>query len=150
MPDIAAITAALSGVKTATEIVRYLRDTEAAFKTADLKLRIAELVDALANAKLSLADVQDVLAAKDAEIRRLNEALKRKADVIRYHDAYYEKNDKGQPVGDPYCSYCFENKNELVHINQNPQDRRKSVCPNCKNSFHWQRRQKPDAAEHAP
>ena len=111
MPDITAIAAAINGLKTATDIVRYLRDTETAFKTADLKLRIAELTDALATAKLSLADVQDVLLAKDAEIKHLKESLKQKAEVIRHRDAYYEKNEKGQPVGDPYCSYCFENKN---------------------------------------
>jgi hypothetical protein len=145
VPDITAIAAAINGLKTATDIVRYLRDTETAFKTADLKLRIAELTDALATAKLSLADVQDVLLAKDAEIKRLKESLKRKAEVIRHRDAYYEKNEKGQPVGDPYCSYCFENKNKLVHINQNPKNRGQSICPSCGNVFHWQRRQKPDA-----
>ena len=141
MPDIASITAAINGLKTATELVRYLRDTEQAFKTADLKLRIADLVDALANAKLALTDIQELLTNKDAEIGRLTEALKLKGDVVRYHDAYYSKSEAGGPLGDPFCSLCFESKHQLVHINQNPKDRSQSICPNCKSIFPWQRRQ---------
>ena len=80
----ASISAARRGLRAATDIARHLRDTEAAFKTADLKLRIADLVDALANAKLSLAEVQEELVEKDAEIQRLEEALKLKAEVARY------------------------------------------------------------------
>ena len=143
MPDIAAITAAIGGLKTATEVARFLRDTVQAFKTADLKLRVAELVDGLATAKFSLSEIQDTLAAKDAEIRRLTEALKLKDEVTRYQDAYYRKDPDGKALGDPYCSFCFETKSLLVHINQNPKDRSQSVCPNCKNIFHWQRRQVP-------
>lgn len=141
MPDIAAITAALNGLKAATEVVRYLRETEVAFKAADLKLRIAELADGLATAKLSLSEVQEVLAEKDAEIKRLTEALKIKGEVVRHRDAYYNKNADGMPIGDPYCSFCFESRHQLVHINQNPKDRVQSICPGCKSVFAWQRRQ---------
>ena len=141
MPDIASITAAVSGLKTATEVVRYLRDSEQAFKTADLKLRIADLVDALANAKLALSDIQELLINKDTEIKRLTEALNQKGEVVRYGDAYYSKSEDDKPMGDPFCSHCFESKHQLIHINQNPKDRQQSTCPSCKNVFPWQRRQ---------
>lgn len=141
MPDIASITAAISGLKTATDLVRYLRDTEQAFKTADLKLRIADLVDALANAKLALTDIQELLTNKDAEIKRLTEALKLKDEVVRHGDAYYSKSEAGSPVGAPFCSFCFESKHQLMHINQNPKDRSQSICPSCRSVFPWQRRQ---------
>jgi len=84
VPDIAAIIAAISHLTTATDVVRYLRDAEQVFKTADLKLRIADLVDALANAKLALTDVQELLSANDEEIKRLREALKLKGEVVRH------------------------------------------------------------------
>lgn len=143
MPDITSITAAIGGLKAATEVAKFLRDTDQAFKAADLKLRIAELVDGLATAKLSLAEIQDVLAERDAEIKRLTTALRLKDEVVRYQDAYYTKNESGKASGDPYCSFCFEAKAVLVHINQSPKDRSQSVCPNCKNVFNWQRRQNP-------
>lgn len=143
MPDITSITAAISGLKAATEVAKFLRDTEQAFKAADLKLRIAELVDGLATAKLSLAEIQDALAERDAEIKRLTGALKLKGEVVRHHDSYYNKTAEGKPTGDPYCSFCFEAKALLVHINQNPKERSQSICPGCKNIFAWQRRQNP-------
>lgn len=141
MPDISAIAAALSGLKSATEVAKFLRDADVAIKTADLKLKVVELVDGLATAKLSIAEIQDVIAAKDAEIKRLSDALKLREEVVRYHDSYYRKSAHGKPSGDPYCSYCYESRNQLVHLNQNPKDRSQSICPNCKSVFHWQRRQ---------
>lgn len=143
MPDITSITAAIGGLKAATEVAKFLRDTDQAFKAADLKLRIAELVDGLATAKLSLAEIQDVLAERDAEIKRLSAALKVRDEVVRHNDSYYVKAADGKAIGDPYCSFCFEAKAVLVHINQSPKDRLQSVCPNCKNVFNWQRRQNP-------
>ncbi len=144
MPDMIAITGALNAIKSATEVAKTLRELDKTVHTADLKLKIADLTDALANAKLALVEVQDTLSEKDKEIERLTKALQRQAEVVRYQDAYYEKNAEGKPIGDPYCSYCFELKHLLVHINQNPRDRGQSTCPSCKNVFHWQRRQKPD------
>ena len=145
MPDIGSLSAAIGGLKTATDIAQYLRSTENAYQTADLKLQIADLVDALATAKLSLAEVQKALAAKDAEIQRLNDALKLKDEVVRYQDAYYKVDAQGRPVGDPFCSFCYESRYTLVHINQNPRVRTESLCPSCKSVFPWQRRQNPDA-----
>lgn len=146
MPDMASVSAALSGLKTATEIARYLRSTETAFETADLKLQIADLVDALATAKLSMAEVQDELMAKDEEIRRLQDALDNQAKVVRFKLAYYEVTETGQPIGDPYCSSCFEQHHKLIHLNQNPRARMESVCPACKNVYPRQIAQSPDNA----
>lgn len=143
MPDIASITAAIGGLKAATEVAKFLRNTDQAFKAADLKLRIADLVDGLATAKLSIVEIQDVLAERDAEIKRLTAALKVRDEVVRFRDAYYVKAADGKATGDPYCSFCFEAKAALVHLNQNPKDRSQSMCPNCKNVFHWQHRQNP-------
>lgn len=145
MPDIASISGAISAVKAATDIAKVLRDLNATVQSADLKLKIAELTDALANAKLALIEVHEVVLEKDAEINRLSAALKVRGEVVRHGDSYFLVNQSGAPTGDPYCSHCFEVKHSLVHINQNPKSRVESVCPNCKNVFHWQRRQNPDA-----
>lgn len=147
MPDLASISGAVSALKTATEVAKVLRGLDSTVQTADLKLKIAELTDALANAKLAIVEVQEELGEKDREIQRLTDALRARGEVVRHQDAYYKRNSAGVATGDPYCSLCFELKHVLVHINQNPKDRMQSICPNCKNVFHWQRRQNPDAAQ---
>lgn len=147
MPDLASITGAIAALRTATDVARVLRDLDSTVQTADLKLKVAELTDALASAKLAVVEVQQTLAEKDREIERLSDALRIKDEVVRHQDAYYAKNAEQKATGDPYCSFCFEMRHTLVHINQNPRDRSQSVCPNCKNVFHWQRRQNPDAAK---
>ena len=110
---IASIVAALGGIKTATDIAKLIKDAGRSLESADHKLQIAELVSALADAKIALVEVQDTL---------------------------YEKDENGEAIGSPYCSLCLEKHNLTVHINQNPKDRRYSVCPWCKSTFAWQRR----------
>lgn len=139
MPDIASITAVLNGLKAATDIAKFIKEADYSLETADLKLRIAELVSSLADAKIAIAEVQDALRDKEAEIERLKKALELKAELVRHNDAYYETDNNGNPTGAPYCSHCFERNHVAVHINQNPKDRRTSVCPSCKNVFGWQR-----------
>lgn len=141
MPDVTAIAAALSGIKTATEIAKVLRGTGRSLEKAEMKLKMAELMSSLADTKMALVDIQDLAHEKDAEIERLEEGMRLKDVLIRHSDAYYEKDQEGSPTGDPYCSRCYEVDHIAVHINQDPKDRRRSICPKCKNSFHWQRRQ---------
>ena len=143
MAEMAAFIAAVNGVQTATQIVRFIRDADMALETADLKLKIADLVDALGDAKLSLADVREIIESKEAEIQRLTEALKNKAAVARHEDAYYELDGAENLVGTPYCVHCFETRHELIAIHQNPDNRRQSFCPKCKTAVHWQSRIKP-------
>jgi len=55
MPDIAAITAIASNLKTAFDIAKAIRDAEIQMQTAELKLKLAELMMALADARGSMA-----------------------------------------------------------------------------------------------
>ena len=50
--DMTAITAVLGSIKTATEIAKYIKDSNVSFEKAETKLRLAELIGALADAKL--------------------------------------------------------------------------------------------------
>ena len=53
MPDIATIAAALNSLKTATDIVKFIRESDLSIERAELKLKLADLVGALAEAKLN-------------------------------------------------------------------------------------------------
>tara|TARA_R110002095_G_scaffold11556_1_gene16131 strand:+ start:376 stop:846 length:471 start_codon:yes stop_codon:yes gene_type:complete len=132
MVDIVSITTAIQGIKAATEIVQSIRSADQSLASAEQKLILADLVSALADSKTALSNVQDYLHEKDKEIARLKESLALRKELIRHGETYYEASPKGFPVGDPYCSHCFEVKGIAVHINQLAGDRSKSICPSCK------------------
>lgn len=132
MVDVASVVTALQGVRTATEIVQHIRSVDESLAAAEQKLALADVVSALADAKIALSDIQEELHAKDQEISKLKEALELRKDLVRFGDAYFEKTEEGFPIGDPYCSHCFEVRGVGIHLHTAQDDRRTSECPSCK------------------
>lgn len=58
MADIATISAIFSSVKTATEIAKLIKDSNTSLEEAEIKLKMAELISALADIKIELSEVQ--------------------------------------------------------------------------------------------
>lgn len=140
MTDIPTVAAAFTGIRSALEIVKALRQADLALGEAEAKARLAEAVSALADAQMQILDTRSLITEKDTEIARLREALANKAKVVKDGEAYWETDADGRPAGDPYCVRCLEVDHRLVHVNQNPARRSSSICPQCKNSYDWQRR----------
>ena len=107
-PDMTAISALLSSVKTATDIAFLFRNADISVEKAELKLQIADLIVGIAEAKIQATEIQNIISGKDDEIRRLQEALETKANVTRHYDAYYGKDEDGKPFGEPYGMHCWE------------------------------------------
>lgn len=131
MPDIATIAAALNSLKTATDIAKFLRESDLSLERAELKLKLADLVGALADAKIELIEVQEALSEKDKKIAELEEAFQSKDALVRRYDAYYQIDEGGNPIGLAYCLRCWENdhkKRQLVH---DAKDRFTCVCTAC-------------------
>lgn len=138
MPDITSIAAILSSIKTATDIAKFLRESDLSLERAELKLKLADLVSALAEAKMELTEIQETLSAKDKQIAELEEAFQSKDSLARRYDAYYTTDENGNPVGVPLCLRCWENdhkKRQLVH---DAKDHRTRVCTAC--GHHYERR----------
>lgn len=57
MADMAAISQVPSSIKAASDIVKLLKETNVSLEKAETKLKLAELVGALADAKLEVAEV---------------------------------------------------------------------------------------------
>lgn len=131
MTDFATIGAALSSLKTASEIVKFLRETDLSLERAELKLKLADLVSALADARIDLAEVQESLAAKDKRIAELEEAFDSKDLLVRRYDAYYAANLDGQPTGVPFCLRCWEADHKKRQLVISPKDRHMRVCTSC-------------------
>jgi len=131
MAYLATISAALGSLKAATDIAKFLRESDLSLEKAELKLKLADLVSALADAKMELVEVQDLLIEKDKRIVELQEAFEIKDNLIRHNDAYYFIDSEGKAFGIPYCLRCWENDHRKRQLVQDPNDHRKKICTTC-------------------
>jgi hypothetical protein len=131
MPDLTTISAALSSLKSAIDIAKFLRESDHSLEKAELKLKFADLVSKLADTKIELVEIQDVLIEKDKRISELEEAFEIKSTLIRDRDAYYVSNVEGKPVGVPYCLRCWENDHKKRQIVCGVKDYLTKICTTC-------------------
>lgn len=130
MTDIATISAITNSVKTAIDIAKAIKNSDVSLEKAELKLRVAELINALADAKIASAEIIESLKQKDSEIETLKKKLKFKEKLIRVGEAYFEVDNSGKPTGDPYCSHCWETKFQAIHLKTAKHAANKE-CPSC-------------------
>ena len=112
--DIVSVSSLLSSLKTATDIAKLIRESDVSLEKAETKLKLAELVSALADAKLEAAEIQQALVDRDKEIRRLADAAKLKADLRWEQPCYFLKNAQGGE--DPYCQRCYDSEQKLSRL----------------------------------
>ena len=135
MPDIGVIGAVLSSIKTATEIAKYVRETDFGLDKAELKLKLADLVSSLADAKMELTSLQDVIDSKDKEIAELKDAFEGKDKLVRSYDGYYLADDDGKPTGDAFCAFCWEESHKQRRLAYSPTNHRVRRCNVCKTEY---------------
>ncbi len=131
MTDIASISSILGCVKTATEIAKLLKDSDLSLEKAEMKLKLADLISALADARIETAEIQSLIAAKDERIAELLAAIETKHN-IKYEKPYYWLGE-GQERDGPFCQRCFDNGGKLIRL----QDYENGYwdCKVCKNTY---------------
>jgi len=139
MPDISSIVAALTSIKTATDIAKGLREAELSLERAEVKLKLADLLSALADARMELATIQQTLIDKDQKISELEEAFQSKDSLVRRYDAYYQKDRDGNPTGPAFCLGCWENRHKKCQLIVSPEGRFTRVCTNCGQEYQSRR-----------
>lgn len=136
MTDVATITTALTAITNSIAIAKAIKNADSSLEKAELKFRIAELIESLAEVKLQTIDIKELINEKDDKISALEESLKLKPTLVRSGLAYYERAENGEPSGDPFCSHCWETEYLAIHLHQkaigNPNP---NICPNCKNEY---------------
>lgn len=104
MTDLGAISQAFDALKHATEILKALRGAETLYEKAELKLKIAELAEAVATARLGLLEAQ-------TEIQNLKDQISRGSAEIRAkvvtREGVYFVVDGDRETG-PFCPRCYE------------------------------------------
>jgi hypothetical protein len=112
--DIAAIGSLLGSLKTATDIAKYIRESDVSLEKAETKLKLAELVSALADAKLEAAEIQQSILDRDETIRQLSAAAKMRADIKWRQPCYFLTGADGQE--EPFCQNCYDSQGKLARL----------------------------------
>jgi len=129
--ELAAITTLLGSIKTATEIAKLIKDSEISLEKAETKLKLAELISALADAKIEVTGVQQALLDKDAELRALQEQLNVK-QKLQWQQPYYWLMEGSKRDG-PFCQHCYDKEQQLIRLQGNGKGFWQ--CKVCKNTY---------------
>jgi len=78
MADITTISAIFSSVKTATEIAKLIKNSNTLLEEAEIKLKMTDLISALADIKIELSDIQLIQKEKEDKISELKKLLSQK------------------------------------------------------------------------
>ena len=134
MPDLATVSTVLRSIKTATELAKMLKDSGTSLEKAETKLKLADLISALADAKMDAASVQELILEKDKTISDLEKALEIKGSLM-WEPPYYFLEAPELPEGKdgPYCQQCQDNHQKLIRLQKTSAGL--WHCMTCKNIF---------------
>lgn len=129
--DLTSISTVLGSLKTATEIAKLIKESDWSLEKAETKLKLAELISALADAKIEVTEIQQVLIEKDSKIRELEETLLTK-QKLTWEKPYYWLAD-GISKDGPYCQHCYDKNKELIRLQGHGDGYWE--CKSCKNNY---------------
>ncbi len=132
------IVTALASVTAALKLAKELRDIDHQLDKADLKLKVAQMTEALAKAQTALTDAEAELRAKGEEISKLKAGLQFRATKLVDRGQFrFFADEAGNAKGTPICPRCEQRGEYLAVV----QDRSKGIgkityyCPGCKANY---------------
>ncbi|MEM7009921.1 MAG: hypothetical protein AAF585_00430 [Verrucomicrobiota bacterium] len=131
--DVTTITTALGGLKTATDIAKTLKNIDGAVESAELKLKIIELLDALVETKSSVVDLRSLLEEKETEIAELRKEMDMKRALI-YESPFYLTREEEKSDG-PFCQSCYDSEGKLIRLQPRGTTAQEWQCLNCGEHF---------------
>ena len=129
--DISSVTALLDSLRAATDIAKLFRESGLTLEKAEAKMKLAELISALADAKITASQVKQELCEKDQEISRLNERLRVKEALTWESPYYWSEGERGRDG--PFCQHCYDGDGKLVRLQG--YGRGNWECKVCKNNY---------------
>lgn len=112
--DIGSVTAALGSIKTATDIAKFIRESDLSLEKAELKLKLADLMAALADARIEVAEIQQAVAEAESQIKDLQAQLAIRAKVKWEEPLYWLETETGRDG--PFCQRCYDTEEKLVRL----------------------------------
>jgi hypothetical protein len=129
--DFVAVTSLLGSIKTASDIAKLIKESDISLEKAETKLKLAELVSALADAKLEAADIQQILFEKQSLIQRLEQQASIREQLVWEEPSYWRQI--GEEREGPFCQQCYDTKHDLVRLQGNGEGYWE--CTACKSNF---------------
>ena len=114
--DLTIISTALTGIKTASDLAKAIKDAGLSLEQAEVKLKVAELISALSDAKMSIAEVRELLQKKEEEIKELNSKWNI-YQKLKYVAPYYWLIEDEKKDG-PYCQLCYDKERSLIRLQE--------------------------------
>jgi hypothetical protein len=138
MPDIAAISALIAGIKHATDIAKVVKEADYSLEQAETKLKMAELIGSLADVKMQAAEIKELVLEKDKRIAELeqwhSETQKYKLVELASGVFVYRLEPHFAP-GEPIhylCVSCFnKNQKSILQREHKGSGGTRYFCPNC-------------------
>ena len=140
--DLTAVTAVLGNIKTATEIAKLIKDSGVSLDKAETKLKLAELIEALADAKLDVVNLQEKLSSAEGRIKELESDLQVQG-AIRWKEPLYWLDGQAGTDG-PFCQHCYDSGRKLIRLQGNGEGWYE--CKLCKNSYETSESRQREAA----
>jgi len=112
--EITSISAALAGIKSATEIAKIIKDSGASLEKAEVKLQLADLISALADAKIEIANIREAISENEIEIKALTKKLEIKENIVWEKPYYFVVSNENKDG--PYCQKCYDSKQLLIRL----------------------------------
>ncbi|MCH7421855.1 MULTISPECIES: hypothetical protein [Shewanella] len=134
MVDVGAISAGLTSIKMALEITKELRNIDSSLKDAEVKLKLAELIEALSDAKILMSEMREENQELKLKIKKLENQLDQADEVIFEKGHYFLKSPREGLASGPFCAKCYSDTGKLIPESELPRtfhDLGKYKCPKC-------------------
>lgn len=115
MFDMATITTAVGGIKGAIEIAKLLKDSSDSLEKAEVKLKLADLIGALADVRTQMSDIKEALIESENEKKELKAKLALQAKLEFEMPYYWTIEEDGKKDG-PFCQLCYDKEKKLIRL----------------------------------
>jgi len=125
---------ALSTASQALKLANNLWSIDKEVSQAELKLKVADLMNSVAELRITLIDAKADAGEKEAEIARIKKLQQRVADdTIELYGYRYRKRTDGKEgaAGNPFCDVCYQKEGLLIETSHRREPGRPLVCPSC-------------------
>ncbi|MCK9373096.1 MAG: hypothetical protein M0P91_07845 [Sulfuricurvum sp.] len=112
--DLVTISTALSSLKSAYDLSKVISESADSLEQAEIKLKLAELMGALADTKSQISDIKLELITKNEKIQELENQI-RIQNQVKFEQPYYWKITNDNRDG-PYCQKCYDDIKKLIRL----------------------------------
>lgn len=133
MPDGFSIFSFLGSIKTAKETLTLIINAPRTLEKTEFEYKIASLMKTLSELETQALEFEKIIQERDKQIKELEDLLKFKGKLIRKDGLYFEADDNGNLIEEPYCPHCWEVKLTPTHLIKLEDNYFR--CANCKTPY---------------